>query len=90
MSRAVEIQWVCQVLRSLLLGCDERMRHQVVSLSEATKEKFTTTQFKQDLALQDKVASWHFADINKANDYDRCGRKAVAHLSGIGRMGQFV
>ena len=57
---------------------------------EATKEKLTTTQFKQEAALQDKVTSWHFADIDKAKDDDRYGRKAIAHLGGIGRMGQFV
>ena len=64
----------------------------------ATKEKFTTAQFKQDEALQDKVAAWHFSDIDKAidklgtatNEYDRDGLKAVAHLGGIGGMKSFV
>lgn len=64
----------------------------------STKEKFTTTDFKQDPALQDKVAAWHFADIDRAidklgdatNEYDRDGLKAVAHLGGIGGMKNFV
>ena len=64
----------------------------------STKEKFTTTDFKQDPALQDKVAAWHFADIdraidklgNSANEYDRDGLLAVAHLGGIGGMKNFV
>ena len=64
----------------------------------ATKEKFTTADFKQDEALQDKVADWHFSDIDKAidklgdatNEYDRDALKAVAHLGGIGRMKSYV
>ena len=64
----------------------------------ATKESFTTAQFKQDPALQDKVAVWHFSNIHKAIDklgdvtkeYDRDGLKAVAHLGGIGGMKNFV
>ena len=55
-------------------------------------------QFKQDEALQDKVAAWHFSDIDKAidklgdatNEYDRDALKAVAHLGGIGGMKSFV
>ena len=65
---------------------------------KATKEKFSTADFKQDEALQDKVATWHFSDISseidklgdKAKGYDRDGLKAVAHLSGIGGMKNFV
>lgn len=57
----------------------------------ATKERFTTAQFKQDEALQDKVADWDFSDISfqidrlgeHAKEYDRDGLKAVAHLGGI-------
>ena len=64
----------------------------------ATKEKFSTADFKQDEALQDKVAAWHFSDISseidklgeKAKGYDRDGLKAVAHLSGLGGMKNFV
>ena len=60
----------------------------------ATKEKFTTADLKQNETLQDKVASWHFSDIDKAidklgdaaNDYDHDGLKTVAHLGGIGGM----
>ena len=65
---------------------------------KATKEKFTTAQFKQGEGLQEKVADWHFADIDKAidklgdatNEYDRDGLKAVAHLGGVGGMKSFV
>ena len=64
----------------------------------ATKEKFTAVDFKQDEALQDKVAAWHFSDISseidklgdKAKGYDRDGLKAVAHLGGVGGMKSFV
>ena len=64
----------------------------------ATKEKFSTEDFKQDEALQDTVAAWHFSDISseidklgdKAKGYDRDGLKAVAHLGGIGGMKSFV
>ena len=64
----------------------------------ATKEKFSTADFKQDEALQDKVAAWHFSDISseidklgeKAKGYDRDGLKAVAHLGGLGGMKNFV
>ena len=65
---------------------------------KATKEKFSTADFKQDEALQDKVAAWHFSDIDEAidklgdatNEYDRDGLKAVAHLGGIGGMKSYV
>jgi len=40
----------------------------LVDYKKATKEKFTIADFKQDEALQDKVAAWHFADIDKAID----------------------
>ena len=64
----------------------------------ATKEKFSTEDFKQDEALQDTVAAWHFSDISseidklgdKAKGYDRDGLKAVAHLAGLGGMKNFV
>ena len=65
---------------------------------KAKGQTFTTAQFKQDEALQDKVAVWHFSDIDKAidklgdatNQYDRDGLKAVAHLGGLGGMKNFV
>ena len=65
---------------------------------KATGQTFTTAQFKQDEALQDKVADWHFADIDEAldklgnatNEYDRDALKAVAHLGGVGGMKSFV
>jgi len=64
----------------------------------ATGQTFTTAQFKQDEDLQNKVADWHFSDIDEAidklgnatNEYDRDGLKAVAHLGGIGGMKSFV
>jgi hypothetical protein len=65
---------------------------------KATGAKFTTQEFKEDEALQRKVASWHFKDIdaaidklgNEASGFDRDGLKAVAHLGGIGGMRKFV
>lgn len=64
----------------------------------ATGETFTQDEFIQDTALQDKVAAWHLADLDKAIDalgddaaeYDRDGLRAVGHLGGKGRMRQFV
>jgi len=59
---------------------------------------FTQDEFKADAALQDEVADWHIADIdkaidalgNKAQGYDRDGLRSVAHLGGKGGMRQFV
>jgi hypothetical protein len=64
----------------------------------ATGAKFTTAEFKQDEALQQKVADWHFQDLAKAIDalgseadgYDRVGLMAVGHLGGIGGMKKYV
>jgi hypothetical protein len=65
---------------------------------KATGAKFTTLKFKEDEALQQKVADWHFADIQDAIDalgseadgYDRDGLMAVAHLGGVGGMKRYV
>jgi len=65
---------------------------------KATGAKFTTAEFKEDEALQQKVAEWHFADIEDAIDalgseadgYDRDGLMAVAHLGGVGGMKRYV
>jgi hypothetical protein len=65
---------------------------------KATGAKFTTDQFKQDEALQERVAMWHFKDLEQAIDelgeeakgYDRDGLKAVAHLGGVGGMKKYV
>lgn len=65
---------------------------------EATGAKFTTAEFKVDEALQQKVADWHFADIEDAIDalgseadgYDRDGLKAVGHLGGVGGLKKYV
>jgi DNA-binding transcriptional ArsR family regulator len=64
----------------------------------STGISFTQDEFKADPALQDKVAAWHFADIDKAiaglgdaaKGYDRDGLKAVAHLGGVTGMKRFV
>ena len=65
---------------------------------KATGAKFTTAEFKKDETLQQKVADWHFADIEDAinglgsesNGYDRDGLKAVAHLGGVSGMKKYV
>ena len=64
----------------------------------ATDTSFTQDEFKADSALQDTVAAWHIADIDKTIDglglntdgYDRDGLRAVAHLGGKGGMRRFV
>ena len=64
----------------------------------ASGKHFTQDEFKADSALQDKVAAWHIADIDKAIDalgdkasqYNRNGLRAVAHLSGKGGMAKYV
>ena len=64
----------------------------------ATDTSFTQDEFKANRALQDRVAAWHIADIDKTIDglglntdgYDRDGLRAVAHLGGKGGMRRFV
>ena len=64
----------------------------------ATGKRFTQDEFKADPALQDKVAQWHFKDIDNAIDalgdaakgYDRDGLRSVAHLGGKSGMRKFV
>ena len=64
----------------------------------ASGKHFTQDEFKADSALQDKVAAWHIADIDKAIDalgdktsqYNRDGLRAVAHLGGKGGMKKYV
>ena len=64
----------------------------------ATGTTFTQDEFIKDTALQDKVAIWHIADLDKAidalgdaaADYDRDGLRAVAHLGGKSGMKRFV
>ena len=64
----------------------------------ASGKRFTQDEFKADNALQDKVAAWHVADIDKTIDglglntdgFDRDGLRAVAHLGGKGGMKKFV
>ena len=65
---------------------------------KATGASFTQDEFKANRALQDRVAAWHIADIDKTIDglglntdgYDRDGLRAVAHLGGKGGMKKFV
>ena len=64
----------------------------------ASKERFYISDFKQDLALQERVVRWHIADIDEAIDvlgdkaleYCRDGLRAVAYLSGKAGMKKFV
>ena len=64
----------------------------------ASGKHFTQDEFKADSALQNKVAAWHVADIDKAiyalglntDGYNRDGPRAVAHLGGKGRMKKYV
>ena len=64
----------------------------------ATGTQFTQDEFIKVTALQDKVATWHIADLDKAidklgdeaADYDRDGLRAVAHLGGKSGMKKFV
>ena len=65
---------------------------------KATGTRFTQDEFIADKVLQDAVAEWHIADIDKAIDslgnaaagYDRDGLRAVAHLGGVGGMQKYV
>ena len=60
--------------------------------------KYTQEEFQQNVDLQNQVAAWHFKDIDKAinklgdiaNNFDRDGLRAVAHLGGIGGLKKFV
>ncbi|MDA9116199.1 hypothetical protein N9K66_06660 [Planktomarina temperata] len=64
----------------------------------ATDTSFTQDEFKANSALQDRVAAWHIADIDKTIDglglntdgYNRDGLRAVAHLGGKHGMKKFV
>ena len=64
----------------------------------ATGTTFTQDELKADTALQDRVAAWHLADIDKAiaglgdaaSGYDRDGLRAVAHLGGVSGMKRYV
>ena len=65
---------------------------------KATGTRFTQDEFIADEALQDAVAAWHIADIDKAIDalgdaaarHDRDGLRAVAHLGGKSGIKKFV
>ena len=70
----------------------------LLDYQNATGTIFTQDEFIKDTALQDKVAEWHIADLDKAidalgddaADYDRDGLRAVAHLGGKAGMKKFV
>ena len=70
----------------------------LLDYQNATGTIFTQDEFIKDTALQDKVAEWHIADLDKAidalgddaADYDRDGLRAVAHLGGKSGMKKFV
>lgn len=61
-------------------------------------KRFTQDEFKADPDLQDEVAQWHLADLDKSIDalgnaaksYDRDGLRSVAHLGGKTGMKRFV
>jgi hypothetical protein len=62
-----------------------------------TNTEFTQEDFKKDPTLQDEVMKWHVRDLDKqisktkgAEDFDRDGLRAVAHLGGVSGMKQFV
>ena len=65
---------------------------------KATGTRFTQDEFIADEVLQDAVAAWHIADVDKAIDalgdaaagYDRVGLSAGAHLGGVGGMQKYV
>ena len=65
---------------------------------KATGSSFTQDEFKANSALQDRVAAWHIADIDKTIDglglntdgFNRDGLRAVAHLGGKHGMKKFV
>lgn len=62
-----------------------------------TNTEFTQDDFKNDPDLQDEVMEWHVRDLDKqisktkgAENFDRDGLRAVAHLGGVSGMKQFV
>ena len=65
---------------------------------QSSGRRFTQDEFKADTVLQDEVAQWHVAKIDKAIDalgdtakgFDRDGLRSVAHLGGLGGMAQYV
>ncbi len=64
---------------------------------KANKAKFSTSQFKNDADLQEKVFQWHIADIDKtitkipgSDKMSLDGLRAVAHLGGKGGMKKYV
>ena len=65
---------------------------------KATGTSFTQEEFKENLALQDRLASWHLDDLSKAVDelgdaakgYSKEGLLAVGHLAGKTGLRKFV
>ena len=70
----------------------------LADFKQSSGKGFTQDEFKADAVLQDEVAQWHIADIDKAidrlgdtaKDYDRDGLRSVAHLGGLGGMAKYV
>ena len=70
----------------------------LADFKQSSGKRFTQDEFKADAVLQDEVAQWHIADIDKAIDalgdtaknYDRDGLRSVAHLGGKSGMAQYV
>jgi len=64
----------------------------------ATGEDFSQEEYLGSTDLQNKIFDWHIGDIDKAidrlgesaQDFDRDGLRAVAHLGGIKGMRKFV
>ena len=65
---------------------------------KATGTKFSQDEFKNNLALQDRVAAWHLEDLSKAVDelgdaakgYSKAGLLAVGHLGGKSSIKKYV
>ena len=80
------------------VGKLQMAKARLTDYQNATGTKFTQDEFIKDTALQDKVAAWHLADLDKAidalgddaADYDRDGLRAVAQLGGKSGMKKFV
>jgi hypothetical protein len=65
---------------------------------KATGENFSREDFRNDPELQEKVADWHFNQIDQtisklgavSEGWDQDGLRAVAHLGGVSGMKKFV
>jgi hypothetical protein len=69
----------------------------LTDFKKSTNTEFTQDDFKNDPGLQEEVLKWHVRDLDKqiskvkgAENFDRDGLRAVAHLGGITGMKKFV